>query len=73
MFFKRKIWKTFAFGLLKKDIGIALIRVTQNNLKLPAFSLIQQQFNQVSKPYAQQVDFSAIVKLLEQQNQLELS
>ncbi|MFW1981512.1 NAD(P)-dependent oxidoreductase, partial [Acinetobacter baumannii] len=40
---------------------------------LPAFSLSQQQLNQVSKPYAQQVDFSAIVKLLEQQNHLELS
>ncbi|MBJ8479918.1 NAD(P)-dependent oxidoreductase [Acinetobacter pittii] len=68
----RKFEKTFALDLLQKDIGIALNLVTQNNLELPAFSLIQQQFNQVSKPDAQQVDFSAIVKLLEQQNQLEL-
>ncbi|RJE52823.1 3-hydroxyisobutyrate dehydrogenase [Acinetobacter sp. JS678] len=68
----RKFEKTFALDLLQKDIGIALNLVTQNNLVLPAFSLIQQQFNQVSKPDAQQVDFSAIVKLLEQQNQLEL-
>ncbi|TPS02113.1 NAD(P)-dependent oxidoreductase, partial [Acinetobacter baumannii] len=69
----RKFEKTFALDLLQKDIGITLNLVTQNNLKLPAFSLIQQQFNQVSKPDAQQVDFLAIVKLLEQQNQLELS
>lgn len=68
----RKFEKTFALDLLQKDIGIALNLVTQNNLELPAFSLIQQQFNQVSQPDAQQVDFSAIVKLLEQQNQLEL-
>lgn len=68
----RKFEKTFALDLLQKDIGIALNLVTQNNLELPAFSLIQQQFNQVSKPDAQQVDFSAIVKVLEQQNQLEL-
>ncbi|NUF37610.1 NAD(P)-dependent oxidoreductase [Acinetobacter lactucae] len=68
----RKFEKTFALDLLQKDIGIALNLVTQNNLELPAFSLIQQQFNQVSKPDAQQVDFSAIVKLLEQQNHLEL-
>ncbi|MFW6761205.1 NAD(P)-dependent oxidoreductase [Acinetobacter pittii] len=68
----RKFEKTFALDLLQKDIGIALNLVTQNNLELPAFNLIQQQFNQVSKPDAQQVDFSAIVKLLEQQNQLEL-
>ncbi|MCU4334502.1 NAD(P)-dependent oxidoreductase [Acinetobacter pittii] len=68
----RKFEKTFALDLLQKDIGIALNLVTQNNLELPAFSLIQQQFNQVSKADAQQVDFSAIVKLLEQQNQLEL-
>ncbi|QXB45568.1 NAD(P)-dependent oxidoreductase [Acinetobacter seifertii] len=68
----RKFEKTFALDLLQKDIGIALNLITQNNLELPAFSLIQQQFNQVSRPDAQQVDFSAIVKLLEQQNQLEL-
>jgi len=68
----RKFEKTFALDLLQKDIGIALNLVTQNNLELPAFSLIQQQFNQVSKPDAQQVDFSAIIKILEQQNQLEL-
>lgn len=68
----RKFEKTFALDLLQKDIGIALNLVTQNNLELPAFSLIQQQFNQISKPDAQQVDFSAIVKILEQKNQLEL-
>ncbi|MDR6797982.1 NAD(P)-dependent oxidoreductase [Acinetobacter calcoaceticus] len=68
----RKFEKTFALDLLQKDIGIALNLVTQNNLQLPAFSLIQQQFNQISKPDAQQVDFSAIVKILEQKNQLEL-
>jgi 3-hydroxyisobutyrate dehydrogenase len=68
----RKFEKTFALDLLQKDIGIALNLVTQNNLELPAFSLIQQQFNQISKIDAQQVDFSAIVKILEQKNQLEL-
>jgi 3-hydroxyisobutyrate dehydrogenase len=68
----RKFEKTFALDLLQKDIGIALNLVTQNNLELPAFSLIQQQFNQVSKPNAQQVDFSAVIKILEQKNHLEL-
>ena len=48
------------------------ISCTASNLDLPTLNLIQQQFNQVHKTDAQHIDFSAVVKTLEQRNQLEL-
>jgi 3-hydroxyisobutyrate dehydrogenase len=68
----RKFDKTFALNLLQKDIGIAIDLITASNLDLPTLNLIQQQFNQIHKTDAQHLDFSAVVKTLEQRNQLEL-
>ncbi|WP_336040458.1 NAD(P)-dependent oxidoreductase [Acinetobacter calcoaceticus] len=68
----RKFDKTFALNLLQKDIGIAIDLITASNLDLPTLNLIQQQFNQIHKTDAQNIDFSAVVKILEQHNQLEL-
>ncbi|CAI3154440.1 2-(hydroxymethyl)glutarate dehydrogenase [Acinetobacter calcoaceticus] len=68
----RKFDKTFALNLLQKDIDIAIDLITASNLDLPTLNLIQQQFNQIHKTDAQNIDFSAVVKILEQHNQLEL-
>lgn len=68
----REFHKTFALDLLQKDIGIALELVQQQQLDLTVMSLIQQEFQQISKPQASQLDFSAAVQGLEQRTQIEL-
>nr|WP_286716241.1 NAD(P)-dependent oxidoreductase [Acinetobacter sp. UBA2581] len=68
----REFNKTFALDLLQKDIGIALELVQQQQLDLSVMSLVQQEFQQISKPQASQLDFSAAVQGLEQRTQIEL-
>nr|WP_286831912.1 MULTISPECIES: NAD(P)-dependent oxidoreductase [Acinetobacter] len=68
----REFHKTFALDLLQKDIGIALELVKQQQLDLSVMSLVQQQFQQITKPQASQLDFSAAVQGLEQRTQIEL-
>ena len=68
----REFSKTFALDLLQKDIGIALELVQQQQLDLSVMSLIQQEFKQIAKSQASQLDFSAAVQGLEQRTQIEL-
>lgn len=68
----REFNKTFALDLLQKDIGIALELVQQQQLDLSVMSLIQQEFKQIAKSQASQLDFSAAVQGLEQRTQIEL-
>lgn len=68
----REFPKTFALDLLQKDIGIALDLMRQQKLGLDVFSNIQQKFQQIEKSEAQHLDFSAAVKILEQNTRLEL-
>ncbi len=68
----REFHKTFALDLLQKDIGIALELVQQQQLDLSVMSLVQQEFQQIAKPQASQLDFSAAVQGLEQRTQIEL-
>ncbi|AUX89944.1 3-hydroxyisobutyrate dehydrogenase [Acinetobacter sp. ACNIH1] len=68
----REFNKTFALDLLQKDIGIALELVQQQQLDLSVMSLVQQEFQQIAKPQASQLDFSAAVQGLEQRTQIEL-
>src|SRR5690606_22708704 len=58
--------------LLQKDIGIALDLMQQHTLDLKILQGIQQQFNRIEKHRAQQLDFSAAVRALEQETQLLL-
>ncbi|WP_436917172.1 NAD(P)-dependent oxidoreductase [Acinetobacter schindleri] len=68
----REFNKTFALDLLQKDIGIALELVQQQQLDLSMMALVQQQFQQIAKAQASQLDFSAAVQGLEQRTQIEL-
>ena len=68
----REFPKTFALDLLQKDIGIALDLMQQHTLDLKILQGIQQQFNRIEKHRAQQLDFSAAVRALEQETQLLL-
>ncbi|MEB5929534.1 NAD(P)-dependent oxidoreductase [Acinetobacter schindleri] len=68
----REFHKTFALDLLQKDIGIALELVQQQQLDLSVMSLVQQQFQQIARPQASQLDFSAAVQGLEQRTRIEL-
>lgn len=68
----REFHKTFALDLLQKDIGIALELVQQQQLDLSMMALVQQQFQQIAKAQASQLDFSAAVQGLEQRTQIEL-
>ena len=68
----REFNKTFALDLLQKDIGIALELVQQQQLDLSVIALVQQQFQQIAKAQASQLDFSAAVQGLEQRTQIEL-
>ena len=68
----RSFDKTFALDLLQKDIGIAVELIQQESLQLPSMHLIQEQFTQIEKAEASQLDFSAAVKSLEKINQIEL-
>lgn len=68
----REFNKTFALDLLQKDIGIALELVQQQQLDLSVMALVQQQFQQIAKAQASQLDFSAAVQGLEQRTQIEL-
>ncbi|WP_406768217.1 NAD(P)-dependent oxidoreductase [Acinetobacter schindleri] len=68
----REFNKTFALDLLQKDIGIALELVQQQQLDLSVMSLIQQEFKQIAKSQASQLDFSAAVQGLEQRTRIEL-
>lgn len=68
----REFPKTFALDLLQKDIGIALDLMQQQTLELNILKQVQQQFNRIEKPQAQQLDFSAAVQTLEQDTNLLL-
>lgn len=69
----RKFEKTFALDLLQKDIGIALNLLHEEQLELPLMNLVQSQFELTPKDEARQLDFSAAVRCIEQQNALEIS
>ena len=69
----REFPKTFALDLLQKDIGIAIDLMQQQGLDLNVLQQTQKQFLQIEKQHAQQLDFSAAVKALEQQTELVLA
>lgn len=68
----RRFEKTFGLDLLQKDIGIAVSLVEQENLELSTMQLIQQEFNQIVKVEAKQLDFSAAVQSLERKSKIKL-
>ena len=68
----RRFDKTFALDLLQKDIGIAVDLLDEAKLELPSMRLIHDQFNQIEKVDAAQLDFSAAVQSLEKHTHIEL-
>lgn len=69
----RRFDKTFALNLLQKDIGIAVDLLDEAQLELPSMRLIHNQFNQIEKTEAAQLDFSAAVQTLEKRTHIELA
>lgn len=70
--FSRTFEKTFALDLLQKDIGIAIDLMDQQYLQLQMMQLIHQQFAVVERAKAKEMDFSAVVKVLENTVKLKL-
>ncbi len=67
----RSFPKTFALNLLQKDIGIGL-DLAQQDANVPIFESIQALFKEIPKAQAEQMDFTAVVSVLEQWNQTVL-
>lgn len=68
----RSFPKTFALNLLQKDIGIGVDLAQQQDSNVPIFESIQALFQEIPKAQAEQMDFTAVVSVLEQWNQTVL-
>ena len=64
--------RTFRLALLDKDIGIASVLADDLDVSTPLISLTAQRFHQAREKLGDQVDHVEAVKLVEEENQIEL-
>jgi 3-hydroxyisobutyrate dehydrogenase len=64
--------RTFRLALLDKDIGIASVLAEDLGVKTPLISLTAERFHEARERLGDQVDHVEAVKIVEEENHLEL-
>lgn len=64
--------RTFRLALLEKDIGIAAVMAEDLNAKTPLIELAAQRFHEAREKLGEAVDHVEAVRIVEQENQLEI-
>jgi 3-hydroxyisobutyrate dehydrogenase len=70
--FTREFPRTFRLALLDKDIGIASVLAEDLDVSTPLITLTADRFHEARKQLGDQADHVEAVKLVEEENQLEL-
>ena len=68
----REFPRTFRLALLDKDIGIASVLADDLDVATPLITLAADRFHEARKQLGDEVDHVEAVKIVEQENQLEL-
>ena len=64
--------RTFRLALLEKDIGIAAVMAEDLNAKTPLIELAAARFHEAREKLGEEVDHVEAVRIVEQENQLEI-
>lgn len=68
----REFPRTFRLALLDKDIGIASVLAAELDVKTPLISLTAERFHEAREKLGDQADHVEAVKIVEEENRLEL-
>ena len=68
----RSFPRTFRLALLEKDIGIAAVMAEDLGVRTPVISLAAERFHQARERLGEEVDHVEAVKMIEQENGIEI-